>query len=405
MTPRSARIRVLVIDDSALVRRIVVDNLSKCPDIEVVGTACDPYIAKDKIQKFNPDVLTLDIEMPKMDGITFLKLLMRTHPMPVIVMSSLALDGSRAAIAALEAGAVDVLGKPSGAWSAFDDGQLANKIRAAAASRTKLRPATEAPSLALPPIKSTAVASVPTVISSPAIARPPSPAPFSRPLPPKTSAPRFVATSKPPARNLDLRTYGPHSLILMGASTGGTEALKTVLTELPAGLPPICIVQHIPARFSTAFAQRLNELCAFPVREAVHGDIITSGMAIVAPGGFHLMLRWHGNHYVAELSEGPQVHHQRPAVDVLFDSALKAQVSRDSIGVLLTGMGSDGARGLLHLREAGLMTIAQNEETCVVYGMPRAAAELGASQHVLPLQAVAGAIIDHYSPAAVSACA
>ena len=405
MTPRPARIRVLVIDDSALVRRIVVDNLAKCPDIEVVGTACDPYIAKDKIQKFNPDVLTLDIEMPKMDGITFLKLLMRTHPMPVVVMSSLALDGSRAAIAALEAGAVDVLGKPSGAWSAFDDNQLANKIRAAAASRTKLRPAPEASTIALPPIKPAALATVQTIASPGLAVRPVRPSPLPRPALSRPPVPVVPAARKSPARNVDLRNFGPHSLILMGASTGGTEALKTVLTELPAGLPPICIVQHIPARFSTAFAQRLNELCAFPVREAANGDIITNGMAIVAPGGFHLMLRWHGNHYVAELSEGPQVHHQRPAVDVLFDSAIKAQVSRDSIGVLLTGMGSDGARGLLHLREAGLMTIAQNEETCVVYGMPRAAAELGAPQHVLPLHAISSAIVDHYTPAVVSACA
>ncbi|HTI70782.1 MAG TPA: chemotaxis response regulator protein-glutamate methylesterase [Candidatus Limnocylindria bacterium] len=398
MTAPGARIRVLVVDDSALVRRIVTDNLARCPDIEVVGTACDPYIAKDKIAKLKPDVLTLDIEMPKMDGITFLKLLMRSHPIPVVVMSSLAHDGSRAAIAALEAGAVDILGKPDGPWSAFDDNQLSNKIRAAAASRPRIRRETEGGIITLPGLAASTV--TPARLGTPLI--PGVRAGLARsPIVRSTNVSHRAETKSAP-RSMPLRSYSANSLILMGASTGGTEALKTVLTHLPAGLPGICIVQHIPARFSTAFAQRLNELCAFAVREAVNGDVVEPGLALVAPGGWHMVLRSKGSHYIVELSDSPPVHHQRPAVDILFDSAIKGNVNRDSIGVLLTGMGSDGARGLKHLRDHGLTTIGQNEETCVVYGMPRAAAEMGAVQHVLPLQDIAHAIIDQYAATAVT---
>jgi two-component system chemotaxis response regulator CheB len=378
------RIRVLVIDDSALVRRIVCDNLGKQPDIEVVGTACDPYIAREKILKLSPDVLTLDIEMPRMDGLTFLRLLMKSRPLPVIVVSSLAKEGSRAAIEALEAGAVDVLDKPDGPWSAFDDDQLSGKIRAAANAR--FRPSNTAT------VGDSSILSLPPRLRPVAATGIPHPTTPTRPIPPTGS--RAVTAQRFDCR---LTPDDPRTLILMGASTGGTEALKTILTRLPAALPGICIVQHIPARFSTAFANRLNELCAFDVREAADGDIVRPGTAVVAPGGSHLLLRWRGDHYVTELSDGPAVHHQRPAVDVLFDSACKLGVGPRSTAVLLTGMGTDGARGMLHLREQGLLTIAQNEETCVVYGMPRAAVELGAARLVLPLESIAEKIIHQYS--------
>jgi len=340
MSPKP--IRVLVVDDSALARKIITNSLASFPDIEVVGTAVDPYVARDKILELSPDVVTLDIEMPRMDGITFLKLIMKHRPMPVIVMSSLSAEGSVKAIEALQAGAVDIMGKPSGASSAHASGDLlAEKIRTAACARVPARA-----EVASPPV------------------------------------PRALAVARP-------RTFPPRSIILLGASTGGTEALKAVLTALPGNLPGICIVQHIPAYFSKAFADRLNTLCAMEVREACHGDHVQPGLALVAPGGFHVVLKWRGNGYVVELSEGPPVHHQRPAVDIMFDSAVKCGAGAHAVAALLTGMGADGAAGLLRLREAGATTIAQNEATCVVYGMPREAVRMGAAQHVLALPQVA----------------
>lgn len=345
MTPR--RIRTLIVDDSALVRKIVCDSLSRFPDIQVVGTAVDPYAARDKILELEPDVITLDIEMPRMDGITFLKILMKHRPMPVVVMSSLTSDGSEKAFEALQAGAVDVIGKPNGSRSAFEDGErLAEKIRAAAQARVH-------------------------PISEP------------RPVGFYPSSPAMPVTAS-------RRQYSPRSMILMGASTGGTEALKAVLTELPGDLPGICVVQHIPAYFSKAFACRLNTLCRMEVREAQQGDKVAPGLVLIAPGGLHMILRWSGLHYTVELNEGPKIHHQRPSVDVLFDSAVKAGGGTHALAVLLTGMGADGAAGMLKLREAGAATVAQNEETCVVFGMPREAIRCGAVQRVLPLGQIAG---------------
>jgi two-component system, chemotaxis family, protein-glutamate methylesterase/glutaminase len=339
-------IRLLVIDDSALARKMITNSLASFPEIEIVGTAIDPYVAREKILLLNPDVITLDIEMPRMDGLTFLRLIMRHRPMPVIIISSLTAAGSDKAIEALEAGAVDVMGKPNGSYSAFTDGvELAEMIKAAVGARL-------------------------------------------RPCP----APR-VGVAQAGEERMGPRTAGKapsagRRVILLGASTGGTEALKAVLTSMGADLPGICIVQHIPAYFSKAFADRLNQICPMEVREAKQGDVVKEGLALIAPGGFHMLLRWQGARYSIELNQGPQVHHQRPAVDVLFESAVKAGAGPHAVAAVLTGMGTDGAVGLLHLREAGAATIAQNEESCVVFGMPREAIRLGSAQYVLPLEQI-----------------
>jgi two-component system chemotaxis response regulator CheB len=334
MTPK---IRVLVVDDSAVVRRMISDALGADPEIEVVGTACDPYVARDKILELNPHVLTLDIEMPRMDGLTFLRILQQHRPMPVVVISSLTVAGSKSALDAMEFGAVAVLAKPQSAWNLGDlRDQLAQRIKGAARAR----------------------------LSN-----------CNRPAAPATAANNPAALTN--------SHFSPRQLILIGASTGGTEAIKNVLTRLPDGLPGICIVQHIPPVFSKTFAERLNECCAFEVREAAHGDELRPGLALVAPGDYHLSLNWTGSSYKVVLQQSPMLHHVRPAVDVMFESAVGA--GRNALAVLLTGMGRDGAAGMLKLKQAGAVTLAQNEESCVVYGMPRAAVELGAVDKVLPL--------------------
>ena len=339
-------IRLLVVDDSALARKIITASLAPFADIEVVGTAVDPYAARDKILELRPDVVTMDIEMPRMDGITFLKLIMKHRPMPVIIMSSLTQAGSQKALEALQAGAVDIMEKPGGNLSASADGaRLAEKIRVAAGAR--VRAGSQATAL---------------------LARRPT-----------------RETGTVPARP---RLFPARKIILLGASTGGTEALKTVLTSLRGDLPGICIVQHIPAYFSKAFADRLNEICPMEVREASHGDIVQPGLALIAPGGRHLLLKWQAGHYAVELNDGPPVHHQRPSVDILFDSAVKAGVGPHAVAAVLTGMGADGAAGLLRLRQAGAVTAAQDEETCVVFGMPREAIRMGAAQQVLALSRI-----------------
>lgn len=352
------KIRVLIVDDSAVVRRLASTALAADPEIEVVGTASDPYVARDCIRELAPDVLTLDLEMPRMDGLTFLRLLMEHKPMPVVVLSSLTPRGSDYAFEALRLGAIDVLGKPSGA-SSFGDvaAQLTRMVKIAAISR--LRPARPAP-----------------------------PTPRSRP-------PVFAGVSRLP---IAPGPHHPQACILLGASTGGTEALHEVLSRLPAGLPGIAIVQHIPAKFSKAFADRLHTLCAFPVREAVNGERLEPGTALVAPGNHHLLLQWQAGHYVARVTDGPQIWHQRPAVDLLFKSAADAGAGPHAIAGILTGMGRDGADGLLRLREAGATTFAQDEATSVVYGMPRVAWETGAAQTQLPLDRVAAFITSRLQP-------
>jgi len=372
-------IRLLIVDDSALVRKHLSDSLSKDPEIEVVGTAIDPYVARDKILKLNPDVITLDIEMPRMDGLTFLKRVMKYRPMPVIILSSLTTEGSTLAMEALRCGAVDVLAKSNDWCSAYeDDRALAEKIKAAARASLKNLQTEEIEEKVV--TKPTAEAPQPEIRKS-------SPAGSSAPLPvlqsPSVQAqPAFVSK----------RAFPPRQLIVLGASTGGTEAIKAVLTRLPADIPGMCIVQHIPAYFSAAFAKRLNDLCRFEVREARHGDIVRPGLALVAPGGQHMMLKWNMTHYRVELTTGPAIHHQRPAVDVLFDSAVKAGAGAQTLAILLTGMGADGADGMLKLLKAGAATVAQNEETCVVFGMPREAIRMGAAQQVLPLDKIAASI-------------
>ncbi len=333
-------ITVVIVDDDALVRKVVAGDLRRHPDIKVVGAAADPYAARDLILEVQPDVVTLDLSMPRMDGLTFLKILMKHRPMPVIIMSSYTEANSVLALEALEAGAVSVISKGE-----MTGAVLVEAIRAAAQSRVVL------PALA------------------PATT-------------PQAHAPRA-------AESRNGHSLPEREIILLGASTGGTEALKTVLTSLGDDLPGICIVQHIPARFSTAFANRLNQLCAFEVREAQDGDLIERGLALVAPGGYHLTLKWNGNRYLAALGQGPKVHHQRPAVDLLFQSAVRCGAAPYATAALLTGMGADGAAGLLQLRQDGARTIAQDEATCVVFGMPREAIRLDAAQHILPLRKIA----------------
>lgn len=338
------KIRVLVVDDSALVRRAITEALSADPELEVVGTACDPYVARDKIKTLHPDVLTLDMEMPRMDGLTFLRILQERRPIPVVVVSSVTPAGSKLALEALEAGAVEVLAKPNSAYSlGAIRGELARSVKAGArVTLGNLR--------------------------------------------------RPVVADRPAGMASSGFTFNVNQLVCIGASTGGTEAIKRVLTQLPENTPGICIVQHIPPVFSRAFAERLNDLCAMEVREAVHGDELRQGLALIAPGDFHMTVARSGGRYRVSLNQGPALHYTRPAVDVLFNSAAGA-AGRQVVGVLLTGMGCDGAQGMRKLKEAGAATIAQNEETCVVYGMPHAAAQLGVVDRVLPLEKIPEAIL------------
>lgn len=336
-------IRVLVVDDSAIVRRIFNQELSRHADIEVVGAAPDPYIARDKIVDLQPDVVTLDVEMPRMDGITFLKKLMRYHPVPVIIVSSLTPTGGELALEALDAGAVDVMCKPGASYTVGDMSvQLVDKIRAAA--HVKL-------------------------------------------------ARRGSAPEKPQARRLSM-THTTNSIVAIGASTGGTVALTNILTAMPANSPGMVIVQHMPEQFTRAFANRLNKLCAVDVKEAANGDTVTPGKALIAPGNYHMVLRRSGAVYCVQVKSGPLVCRQRPSVDVLFKSVAR-YAGRNAVGVILTGMGNDGANGLKSMKESGAATLAQDEKTCVVYGMPKAAVDLDAVDHVLPLTRIPEAVLHH----------
>jgi two-component system chemotaxis response regulator CheB len=333
-------IKVLVVDDSAIVRKIFREYLSRESDIEVVGTAPDPYVARDKIVQLKPDVITLDIEMPRMDGITFLKKLMRYYPIPTIIVSSLTREGSKMAMEALACGALEVISKPTDGYSAGDMGiQLVDKIRA--------------------------VARIPMVKRiQGAVNVPPPPVQVSQALKETTN-----------------------KIIAIGASTGGTEAIKTVLMAMPANAPGIVVVQHMPAKFTTSFAERLNELCKISVKEARDGDSVVNGTALIAPGNYHMLLKRSGARYYVQVKTGPMVHHQRPAVDVLFNS-VAMYAGSNAVGVILTGMGADGARGLLKMREAGAGTVAQDEKSCVVFGMPKEAIKAGAVDKVVPLQLI-----------------
>lgn len=338
------KIKVLIVDDSAMVRKIFSEELSKYSDIQVVGVAPDPYVAREKIVNLKPDVLTLDIEMPRMDGLTFLRKLMKYYPVPTIIVSSLTPQGGKLTLEAMDIGAVDVIAKPSTAYSVGDmSAQLVEKIRAA--SRVRI-------------IK-------------------------------RDDSVTSVASVQEPMRAL---AQTSNKVIAIGASTGGTEALKNVLTKMPPNSPGIVIVQHMPANFTTAFAARLNDLSQIAVKEAEDNDSVTPGTALLAPGNYHMILRRSGARYYVEVKTGPMVHHQRPAVDVLFKSTAK-YAGANAIGVILTGMGSDGAEGLLEMKKAGASTIAQDEKSCVVFGMPKEAIKLGAADKVVSIEQVASEII------------
>jgi len=360
--PSKPKIRVLVVDDSAIVRKILSEAIDAQEDMEVCGTAPDPYIARDKILALKPDVITLDIEMPRMDGLTFLKKVMLHHPVPTIIISSLSQASTTAAIDALRFGAVDVLGKPAGPYSVGDlRNSLATRIRAAASSRKTFSPPPPADAA---PIQAAHPTLAPTNV--------------------KLTIPENPGT-------IPANPFHPDTILAIGASTGGTVAIQDILQRFPADMPCIVITQHIPAGFSTAFANRLNQLCALEVREAVDGDMLHPGLALVAPGDYHMLLRKVATGYKVELNQGPQVCYQRPAVDVMFASVAQAAKDR-AVGLILTGMGSDGAKGLLAIKRAGAPTIGQDEASCVVYGMPREAFRIGAVDTVASLHDIPGVI-------------
>lgn len=353
----SRPVKVLVVDDSAVVRQLLSRELARNPKIQVVGTAADPFIARDKIASLQPDVLTLDIEMPRMDGLTFLRKLMAHHPMPVIVVSSLTGSGTKTAVEAMAAGAVDVVCKPGSAYTIENlSPVLAEKVLSAARAKVRPQPAAEE------------TADSATAASSEA----------ARPATPATQRLSMAATTD--------------QIIALGASTGGVQALTEVLTALPATAPGTVVVQHMPARFTASFADRLNSVCAVQVKEAADGDTVIPGRVLIAPGGMHMRLRRSGARYYVEIIDGPEVHHQKPSVEVLFDSVAKYAGS-NAVGAILTGMGADGATGLLNMRKAGARTIAQDEATSVVFGMPMEAIKCGAAERVLPLQDIARALL------------
>jgi two-component system chemotaxis response regulator CheB len=335
-------IRVLIVDDSAIVRKMLTDGLSHFDDIEVVGTAVDPFVAREKIAKLRPDVLTLDVEMPRMDGLAFLAELMEQQPLPVVMVSSLTPEGSEAAVRALSLGAVDVVSKPGSEYSIPDvERRLVHAIRTASVAR---------------------------------LARP-------------TSTPKERTLITAPAPD-----DASQVVFAIGASTGGCRAIEDVLTAFPAMAPGTLIVQHLPELFTASFAERLDRACAMEVRQARDGDAVVPGVVLLAPGNQHMMLQRTGTHYVARIKDGPPVHHQRPSIDVLFESVARS-AGANAVGALLTGMGMDGAKGLLAMREAGAQTLAQDEETCVVFGMSKEAIALGAASRVVPLPEVAPAML------------
>jgi two-component system chemotaxis response regulator CheB len=339
----SAKIKVLCVDDSALIRDLLSEIIGSQPDMEVVAVASDPLIARDLIKRHDPDVLTLDVEMPRMDGLDFLERLMRLRPMPVLMISSLTQAGSEVTLRALELGALDFVSKPAiGIRRGMQEysEQIADKIRAAAQSRPR------------------------------------------QALQPKEAAPKRIKSP----------IITSEKLLIIGASTGGTEAIRRVLEPLPASSPAILITQHMPGGFTRSFAERLDRLSQIAVKEAVDGERVIPGHAYIAPGDKHLKIDRSGANYVTRLDEGPPVNRHRPSVDVLFHSAAQ-HVGRNAIGAILTGMGKDGAAGLLEMRNAGAPTIAQDEASCVVFGMPREAIALGGATEVVSLDDIAARLI------------
>ena len=353
------KIKVLILDDSALVRQTLFDILSADPEIEVTGMAADPYIAAHKINEVVPDVITLDVEMPKMDGLTFLKKLMSQHPIPVVIISTLTEKGTDTALQALELGAVEVVAKPK-----VNTKELLEKVSRDLCEKIKIA------SIAFIKRKS------PALVSN------------SAEIVPKLSADAVI--SKRTSQSLIQTT---EIVIAVGASTGGTEALKTLLMGMPVDSPGIVIVQHMPEMFTKQFAKRLDGLCAITVKEAENGDAVLPGQALIAPGNMHMLLKRSGARYHVEVKDGPLVNRHRPAVDVLFRSVAR-YAGKNALGLIMTGMGDDGAKGLLEMKEAGAFTIAQDEKSCVVFGMPKEAIKLNAAKEILPLNQISTYIIN-----------
>ncbi|OGW41859.1 MAG: chemotaxis response regulator protein-glutamate methylesterase [Nitrospirae bacterium GWD2_57_9] len=355
----SNKIRVLIVDDSAVVRQTLEEVLSSDHDIQIMATASDPYIAAEKIAKEVPDVITLDIEMPRMDGLTFLHKIMTQHPLPVVICSSLTDAGSETAIKALEYGALDIVTKPKlGAKQFLEESRIriCDSVKAAAQAKIKIRK--------LPPV--------------------------DRELPPKLTADAILAKPRPGSEAM-LKTTD--RVVVVGASTGGTEALSDFLQAMPLDAPGIVIVQHMPENFTRAFANRLDTICQISVKEAEDNDTVLRGRALIAPGNRHTLLKRSGARYYVEIKDGPLVSRHRPSVDVLFRSAARYG-GTNCIGVIMTGMGDDGAKGMLEMKEAGAYTVAQDEESCVVFGMPKKAIELNAVDRVVSLKSIPHVVLN-----------
>lgn len=350
------RTRVLIVDDSALVRQVLKDILESDPDIEVIGTAPDPYIAVERIRHQLPDVITLDIEMPRMDGLTFLDKIMTQHPIPVVICSTLSENGSEVALAALEIGAVAIIPKPKVATQEFfEDSRLrvCDTVKSAALARLSGR---------------------------------------HTKVPARVVAPKLTADSVLPKPGSNAMVQTTEKVVVVGASTGGTEALRELIEAMPLDAPGMVVVQHMPEHFTARFAERLDKLCCVNVKEANNSDSVLRGQVLIAPGDKHLLLKRSGARYYVEVRDGPLVSRHRPSVDVLFRSAAR-YAGRNAVGVIMTGMGDDGAKGMLEMKQAGAFTIAQDEASCVVFGMPAEAIKLNAVDKVMPLAHIAVEVV------------
>ena len=370
------KIRLMIVDDSALVRQVVAQAVALDASIEVVATASDPIFALDKMRQCHPDVLLLDIEMPRMDGLTFLRKLMAESPIPVVICSSLAESGSETAMQALAAGAVSVITKPKSGLKGFledSSNDIIAAIRAAARANVRLL--------------------VPRPTNGPALIEngsrlSPRPLPASFTTRPKNSPDVMLQAGDPSGAMIKTTD----KVIAIGTSTGGTQALEAILTRLPVTVPGIVVVQHMPEKFTGMFSERLNSLCQIEVREAQNNDRVLPGRALIAPGGKHMMLKRSGAQYYVEVADGPLVNRHKPSVDVLFRSVAKF-AGVNATGIIMTGMGDDGARGMKEMHDAGARTVAQDEATCVVFGMPKEAIKMGGVDRVLPLDQIPAAIV------------